>query len=219
MAAYHPDEGLLIQYAAGSLSEPMSLLVATHLALCPRCRAHTEQYDVLGGELLEEIDTEIVGSDLRDGVLAQLDASTNASTYISPPLRPSAGMDLRVPEPLRGYLNAGLDELDWQSRGPVGEVRILENYEGTTSRLLRIKAGKAMPRHTHGSKELTLVLAGGFISQGRHFVRGDVEAADPTVDHAPIADDSEDCFCFAINEGELRFTGPFMRLLNPFVRL
>lgn len=218
MATYHPDEGLLVRYAAGSLSEPMSLLVATHLALCPHCRAHTEQYDVLGGALLEDIDTQNVGSDLRDRVFAQLDADTPASPRPSAPQHRTAP-DLRVPEPLRSYLNANLDDLDWRYRGPLDEVRILENYTGTTSRLLRIKAGKAMPRHTHGGTELTLVLAGGFTTQGRHFLRGDLDAADPTVDHAAIADDGEDCFCFAINEGKLSFTGPLLRLLNPFVRL
>lgn len=36
---HHIGDDLLLSYAAGTLDEASSLLVATHLALCPHCRA------------------------------------------------------------------------------------------------------------------------------------------------------------------------------------
>ena len=45
-----------MDYAAGSLSEPVALLIATHLALCPRCRHEVEEFEALGGALLEDLE-------------------------------------------------------------------------------------------------------------------------------------------------------------------
>ena len=35
---HHPTDEFLLDYAAGALGEPKSLLVATHLSMCPACR-------------------------------------------------------------------------------------------------------------------------------------------------------------------------------------
>jgi putative transcriptional regulator len=66
---------------------------------------------------------------------------------------------------------------------------------------------------------MTLVLAGGFSDESGHFVRGDVAEADPSVNHQPVADPGEDCLCLAVTDAPLRLTGPFGRLLNPFLRI
>ncbi|WP_430512493.1 hypothetical protein [Pannonibacter phragmitetus] len=50
-------------------------------------------------------------------------------------------------------------------------------------------------------------------------MRGDLAFADDHVDHKPIADDDEDCICFAVTEGHLRLTGPLGRLIAPFMRM
>lgn len=218
MARYHPEDDLILEYSAGSLSEPESLLVATHLALCPDCRARVEQLEAVGGVLLENLEGEGVGGDLRDQVFARLDSALIEGARLEE-VSPVESPDIRVPQPLRGYLDADLDKLDWKWRGPVDEVRILPEYPGVTSRLLRIKAGRAMPSHTHDGTELTLVLSGGFTDRGLHYGRGDIETANSSVDHAPVADEGEDCFCLAINDKRLRLTGAFTRFLNPFVRL
>ncbi len=216
MPSFHPSDDLLMDYAAGSLSEPKAVLVATHLALCPTCRATVDAYESVGGALIESMNSDRVDSSLRDSVLSQLDEIE--------PERPTvmtrealAQVDLRVPEPLRGYLGSGLDDLDWKTRGRVGEWRILKDQASHTSRLFRIKAGAPMPQHTHDGTELTLVLAGGFTDHGKHFLRGDVATADETIDHRPIADADEDCYCFAVTDAPLRLTGTFSRFLNPFI--
>ena len=50
-------------------------------------------------------------------------------------------------------------------------------------------------------------------------MRGDVAEADPSVNHQPVADPGEDCICLAVTDAPLRLTGPFGRLLNPFLRI
>lgn len=216
MPSFHTGNEYLMDYAAGSLAEPFALLVATHLALCPSCRAKVEAFEAVGGALFENLGSEAVDQSLRQAVLGRLDEAESHASHA--PQKPQT-VDIRVPEPLRGYLDGGLDNLAWKARGPVDEVRILRSHTGITSRLFRIKAGTAMPRHTHGGNELTLVLAGSFRDRGDHFGRGDVAAADSSVDHWPVADSDQDCYCFAVNDGRLRLTGRLSRFLNPFVRI
>jgi len=218
MPSFHAGDELLMDYAAGSLAEPIAVLVATHLALCPACRARVETFENVGGALLEELNGEAVDRSLRETVLARLDETPSELAPMGH-LRTPSPVDLRVPEPLRGYLGDGLDNLAWKRRGPVGEVRLMVDHPIITSRLLRIKAGTAMPQHTHEGTELTLVLTGAFTDRGNHFQRGDVAIADASVDHCPVADPGDDCYCFAVNDAPLRLTGRLSRFLNPFVRI
>ena len=51
--SHHPSDDLLIAYAAGAQEDPVALAVATHLALCPRCRKEVSRLEELGGVFLE----------------------------------------------------------------------------------------------------------------------------------------------------------------------
>ena len=218
MARYHPEDELLFGYATGSLPEPQSLLIATHLALCPECREKVRHFEAVGGAMIEEQGDSSLQSGLRDRVLAQLDVTPVESAEPEVPVRADE-FDDRVPQPLRDYLGGGLDGLDWKPRGPVDEFTIPFGQSDVSARILRIKAGRTMPSHTHDGTELTLVLSGGFTDRGLHYGRGDVDVANSSVDHAPVADEGEDCFCLAVCDGRLRLTGALTRFLNPFVRL
>ena len=214
MPSHHPDQELLLDYAAGGLREPMALLLATHLALCPACRATAAELDVVGGALLDDLPAEPVEDDALDRLLAALDRPAPA-----PPPRSPARPDPRLPAPLRDYVGGGLDKLDWKSRGGLAEAALLADFPGFRTRLMRIKTGAAMPRHTHQGNELTLVLAGGFTDSAGHYLPGDVATADASVDHQPVADPGEDCLCLAVTDAPLRLTGPIGRFFNVFLRI
>ncbi len=66
--------------------------------------------------------------------------------------------------------------------------------------------GARLPSHTHEGSEYTLVLKGGFTDVLGHFRRGDVAIADQNVDHSPLADPDEDCFCFVVLDAPIRLT-------------
>ena len=55
---HHISDALLLEYASGSLEESWSLAVATHLALCPHCRARLRLMEAAGGALMEEAEPE-----------------------------------------------------------------------------------------------------------------------------------------------------------------
>ena len=70
---HHPSEELLLDHAAGALAEASALIVATHLALCPRCRADVAALEAAGAGLLEAEETGAFDEALLEGALARLD--------------------------------------------------------------------------------------------------------------------------------------------------
>ena len=212
---HHPGDDLLMSYAAGSLEEPLALVIATHLALCPRCRDEVARLEALGGAMLEQQDGTPLADDGVERILARLDEPEDPA-----PAAPSDGIadiDPRVPQPLRDYLATSIDKLDWKSFRGLEKVELLTEASGFHTRLMRIKPGTAMPAHTHEGTELTLVLAGGFSDESGHYERGDIAECGDDIDHKPIADPGEDCICLAVTDAPLRLTGPVGRLLNPFL--
>ncbi len=222
MPRFHPNEELLQAYAAGHLEEAIALLVATHTALCPDCRHAVEDMEEIGGALLDGLEPTSLSEDALDRCLqrlgepeAQLDIP---ESKVAAPMGAPVEGDILVPEPLRGYLGGALASLDWRTRGNVSEVDLLPQRSSVRTKLLKIRAGAAIPQHTHEGAEITMVLSGGFSDEHGHYLRGDVSVADNQIEHRPVADDDEDCLCISITDAPLRFTGPVGRWLNMFVR-
>jgi putative transcriptional regulator len=216
MPHHHPSEEMLLGYAAGSMTEPVALLVATHLALCPECRRGVSAYEMIGGEELESQAPVTMASDSLVRVLDLLD-EPEVSVETSWPKQVRTG-DMRLPQPLRDYVAGSLDSLDWHQRGGIAEASLLPDRNSFKTRLMRIKPKTAIPEHSHHGSEYTLVLTGGFSDHTGHFLRGDVAIADPAVQHRPVADADEDCICLAVTDAPLRFTGTIARLLSPLLQ-
>lgn len=206
---------LLAGYAAGTLSFPAQALVGAHLELSDQNRGYVSSLEAMAGVGLNDI--EPVALSDRD---AALSAIFNSDSPILNEI--SAMTDIadqgEVPESLRSIVGSSLEELPWKTLLPgVKECKFGE-IDGCASSLLWVRAGRAMPSHTHHGTELTLVLQGGFSDEDGHFVVGDVAYADGDVDHKPVADDGEDCICFAVTAGRLQLTGPVGRWFAPFIR-
>lgn len=213
---HHPSLEALADYAAGATGEAESLIIATHLALCPECRDHVAHFEAVGGALVEAIEPQALSEASIDRMLDSIVLERPAQREPATSLR--RAVKGGVPEPLRSYLPADLAELPWHHvmRG-LDEIELQTGGRERT-RLLRIKAGATMPQHTHGGVERTLVLSGGFTDQGRHYGRGDLAVADGSVNHTPVADDGEDCICLTVTSAPLKLTGKLTRFINPFIK-
>lgn len=215
MPSFHPSQTLLMDYAAGSLPEAPAVLVATHVSLCPECRVEVARIEAIGGALIETIEpAPLTRGDAAD-VLRKLDGPPEA-------LAPMPDFDAEtrrlVPAPLRRHIGGNLGDIRWKSMGAVRQADLTMSRPGGHARLLRLKGGAKVPRHSHDGLEMTIVLAGGFSDQSGHYLRGDVAVAGNDVTHAPVADAGEDCICFAVVDGSIKLSGPIGRLVNLFVR-
>ena len=216
---HHVSDSLLSAYAAGTLAEGWSLAVATHLSLCPHCRAKVSRFEAVAGDLLESISAQPDDMDLSWATMA---GKLNGAADILVPFaakRPAVPANQAVlPEPLRSYAGADVDGLKWKPLGRGAYQILLKTAEQETSvRLLRIPAGKPVPEHSHGGRELTLVLRGSFRDGNQVFGRGDMEETDESIQHQPVATEDEDCICLAVTDAPLRFKSWVMRAVQPLL--
>ncbi len=211
MSRHHPSPDVLIAYAAGSLPEPHALVIATHLSLCPECRATAAELDALGGAMLDELSPTLLEPDALDRLMARFDEP-------APPVAPPLPADPVLPAPLRAYVGRSIEGIVWKKLGfGIEEFRLpIPDTERYTARLVLVAAGREIPSHGHDGDEVTLVLAGGFTDGSDNYRRGDVSGADPTVSHRPVADADGECICLIVTEGKLRFSGLFGPLLSYF---
>ncbi len=215
MPSFHPPEPLLMEYAAGALPEAVSLLVATHLTYCPDCRAEVQRLESLGGALLDSLPPVTVTTDL-DTLFAKLD--NPAPAPVPPPLAGEYWMPRPVRRALASLPRRADTPLPWQRvTGALSEIR-LPTPGASRTRLMRIKAGQAMPEHTHGGTEYVLVLQGGFSDHLGHYRPGDLSISTDEDTHTPKADTDGDCICLAVVDGALKLTGPLGWVVNRFVR-
>jgi putative transcriptional regulator len=201
---------LFASYAAGGLSRPLHALVASHLALSPANRAYVAALEGCAAEALE-----------GDGAPTPVaERGRRLAAIFADDLRPPPALadDPLLPPPLAAYLGRPFEAVRWRTVLPGLREAKLEDSNGVEASLLWIKAGRAMPAHTHPGLEATLVLRGSFADPAGHYERGDIAIADDEVDHKPVAGADEDCICFAVSEGPVKLTGPVARLFNKLLR-
>jgi len=216
---HHLNDEMLLDYAAGSLDEASSILVASHLTLCPECRGRLRSLEAVGGMLLEDIETTLVSEDALDAVLARLNEPESPRSAIDESIRSSKGTAV-LPSPLRQYLGGDLADVQWRKKGGgVSMAEIRTSDDGPRAFMLKVDPKRAVPQHTHEGNEFVMVLTGGYSDGAGHFVRGDVEVSDQTVVHQPVADAGEPCVILAVMDAPIRFTGPLGRILGMFVKL
>ncbi len=214
--AHHPRDETLAALAAGTLGAGPRLVVATHLASCPACRARVRAFEAIGGALLESLPPDPPRVDLLARTLARLDAESVM------PLAPDAGRPSApnhfpdAPETLRRckigpwrFIQPGL-RISW--------VTIPDEPEASAL-LFKVSAGRRMPQHSHDGIEYTQVISGAFSDATGRYGPGDCIEADEDIDHQPIADSDGDCICLAAVEGRLRLHSFVGRMMQPFIRL
>ena len=213
MTKHHPSNDFLMEHAAGSLPVAQAACVSAHLSYCERCRRTDGQLQTVGGAMLERLDPVSVSESLLDTVLARLEDPA--------PLAYAGQTEVSaLPGLLQRLTNKDFSQLVWKRVTRALSISYLST--GDTSHefaLLRIAAGGRIPEHTHGGKEMTLVLEGGFSDGRDSYHPGDFIYRSSEDTHAPVALDGEDCICLTVLDAPLKFTGWQHRWLNPFLKL
>jgi putative transcriptional regulator len=205
--AHHLDDATILAYAAGTLGEALSVVAATHVSMCPACRAAVRKAEALGGEILDGLETAAVSDVCRAATLASLDVGAQTLQAVAT-------------SPLQRLLNGkDFSELRWRKIAPgvsVVELPLSKGAKGSL-KLLSIAAGMSMLEHGHGGEELTLVLKGAFTDKVGRFAVGDIADLDEDTEHCPIIEAGETCICLFATEAPSRYKTLVGRLLQPFL--
>ncbi len=202
-------DSLFARYVAGSLAEPVRVLVNAHLAISTSNRAMVEAMESLAGHSMESLKP-IDLSDREERLEAIFAAPQFASdTRLVPET------SILPPELLR-LVGHDIEQIPWRSKMPGYREYSLGEIDGYEATMLWIKAGRKMPSHTHDGAELTLVLDGAFSDINGRYGRGDIALADENTDHRPIAEDGRPCICFAVTDAPLRLTGSYSQIFSDF---
>jgi putative transcriptional regulator len=187
MISHHPSEPTLAAYAAGTLSEALALVVATHLGQCPACRRSLATLEATGGALLDELPPAPLSAEAFARLLDRLDEP-------APPPPPILNPDL--PAPLN---RAAFGR--WWLAGRGLRYRSLRTAGAAWGGLLLAQPGRSLPPHGHTGLELTCVLSGAFADGTGTYAAGDV--SEPVLDHdqPPVVIGSEPCLCIVASEG------------------
>lgn len=208
---HNVSEARMLAYAAGALSAPEAVVVATHLALRPQLKPWLNQLQKLGGIMLEDTPAEAMREDALATALSRIETDAGEAAQALP-----LNDMPELPEPLRHY------ELGpWRWAGPGIKVRNVDAPRDGKCRviLLKIEPGQKTPRHTHGGVELTCVLSGAYATETERFDVGDLEEADHEVLHQPRVVSDEPCLCVVALDGEIQLDGWLGPILQPFVKL
>jgi putative transcriptional regulator len=210
---HHPTEETLAAFAAGQLDEARSLVVSTHVALCPECRENLRRFESVGGAILAQTAPASMPADALARSLAALDAPVDSASLRAVVARRAAD---GLPAPLGAY------ELGpWRRIGRNVEWRGVDvaGDEDVRVFMLRAQPGTRLPRHRHKGDEWTCVFEGAFRHEQGRFGPGDFDEADESVEHHPTVEGGVPCVCLVALDKGITFQGWFGRLLQPFVRI
>ncbi|MCF6444855.1 ChrR family anti-sigma-E factor [Nereida sp. MMG025] len=211
---HHLTDDVLVEYSAGTLPEAFSLVVATHISMCPTCRARMEEFDALGGTVVEEMDAMPMSDGSFEATMKRIANQPKDAIKMDAPTK--RGL---FPKPLQDYVGGDLDAVKWRPVGMGVKQAILKTSKDASVRLLYIPTGSAMPDHSHNGMEMTLVLQGAFEDEADHFGAGDVELADEDLNHTPVAVGPLDCICLAASDAPLKFNSLLPKVMQPFFRI
>lgn len=210
---HHISDALLDAHVTGNLPHGFSVVVAAHLSFCDSCRARAGAAEMLGGALLDRITPAPLSADAQDRLLAALDRTPPPAVTAREAIAGSGAFPAPVMQALGGQ------PPKWRMLGGGIRQQVLSADREGSLRLLYIPSGKAVPEHSHGGLELTLVLQGSFSDSAGRFGVGDVETAHDDIDHQPIAGPEGPCICLAATDAPLRFRAMIPRLLQPLFRI
>lgn len=213
--SHHPSDATLFEYGGGSLSEPLALVVVTHVSMCAECRDRLAEIEAIGGVMLEDLEPEALAPAAFAQTLARLDEAASAPSHGIPRQASDGPFD---GSPLAPYLG-GVGDLPWKrlSRGIETVDVVRRRDRQTRATLFKVARGTALPLHGHRGREMTVVLEGKLYDEGGAFVAGDFIEHDADIIHRPSIPADEDCLCLIAVEGRLKFKGVFGRLIPLFV--
>ena len=201
----HPDDSTLLSYAAGSLPGALAVVVAAHVAVCPRCRDEVAMMELMGGAMLAAL----------PGVALRRHAPERPEIERRRPAAPAPPGSAEVPAPLAHLVGTDLNALRWRWIAPGLWVRRIRIAGDGRLHLFKGAPGASVPDHGHEGSELTMVLRGTIADHSGRYGAGDVCDLDDEVEHKPVAG-ADGCICVVAQERPVRWRNHVARLMRPW---
>ena len=212
MTRHHPESTSLMEFSAGTLSDPHALCIRLHLEKCALCRSRVDTLESLGAVMWEQqplTESSVPAASTFDAILARIDSET------APVKSPQQRQDL-----IKKLLGCDINDLPWKRQlGDVSMLDVTDRFPGQKERVVlqKLSSGGKAPAHTHRGTETTIVLQGAFSDNNGIFNQWDFAVLDHNDNHRPVAVGHEDCITLSVLSAPLKLTGTFTRLLNPFM--
>lgn len=210
---HHPSAATLAAFASGTLDEARSVVVASHLSLCPQCRAESTKFETVGGALLAAAPSTSMSKGAMERTLARALSEPDRAPQAA--LRPVA--DAGLPPTLAHYALG-----HWRRIGGSVQLRSIDVPSDDAVRVFMLRAapGTRLPRHRHTGTEWTCVFQGAFRHDiGGRFGPGDFDEADETHEHNPVVEHGEPCVCLVALQGSIKLQSWLGRLVQPLIRI
>ncbi|RUO43443.1 ChrR family anti-sigma-E factor [Idiomarina aquatica] len=225
MIKSHPSEAILYQYAAGDLSASMTLVVGTHIDMCPVCQQTV--CDIESDLCQKHLDTVVETLTTPTAAFSGMSKATCDkmleeifSSEAKPSIQPEElicleGRRFVLPRTLAcNHSRIG----EWTNLvGKLWRAPVNVGERGHTN-LIYMEPGTQVPEHTHKGQEATLVIDGVFNDENDVYYDGDFILLDADRTHTPQTSEN-DCLTLATLDAPLYFTSGISRLLNPFSSL
>lgn len=216
---HHPGEDLLWDYFRGALAPGLALSVRAHLDLCPHCRDDLRVFTAIGGAMLESVEGVAMSDNALDLALARIERPETMGAPVKKTVKRPAFLEgFELPESLR---NVEVKNRYFVAPGVwLAPIALDGAAKGAKTYLMYVKAGMAMPEHTHRGREITVMLQGQYQDHKGLYTRGDFAACDETDDcHMPAMVGDVDCLCLVAQEAAIIPKTWLGWLLKPIARI
>jgi putative transcriptional regulator len=200
--SHHPLPETLISYAAGTLPNAVACVVACHLTMCRDCAENARRFEILGGLMLERLETASVDHARTEDALAQWSAERTAGEPA--PDQPPDIEQALIPPPLADYIGTNGGEVPWETIvNGMQQYRIGLPQGSGQMRLLQLRPGQRLPKAPRTTEVgLALVLQGAVTDETGDFLRGDVIEWTEETGLQPRAAGEVDCICLVASDAE-----------------
>jgi putative transcriptional regulator len=214
MINHHPDANMLVEYTSGSLSWALSISVAAHLQLCPKCRNQYQMLCSLGGACLNEVISESVDETSFSRLMDRISKTGNEI----PSANKQRSLDQSsLPAIIKKLMR---QKIKWKKvSGALKTARLTTGQNQYEVAFHKIGRGGRVIEHDHRGLEVTLVLEGSFSDENGVYRCGDFIVREPGQVHRPTATQDQDCLCLSVCEAPVSVTGFIGRLINPFLTI
>lgn len=168
----------MLDYAAGLLPPAEQLVGDLHRTLSQDGARNARLLEALGGTMLERLPPR-EGRAIDTDSLGRPDPSRTRTADLDP------------------YLKRDLLAMKW--RRNIWGVKTAPTDVPMTS-FLRLEPGERAPAHSHGRRDVTVVLRGAYADDFGVYERGDLAFAEPGMRHEPRAVGDETCICLLATE-------------------